>query len=90
MKYTHVYRPGTDPGLTVLEINDSNNTPYVPGSAETTAAGALTWEGRDIYVSECPGCAATGDQSPCAQRIYLRDLDEVVIHESDIPVASKG
>jgi hypothetical protein len=42
MKYTHVYRPGTDPGLTVLEINDSNNTPYVPGSAETTAAGALS------------------------------------------------
>lgn len=88
MKYTHVFKnTNEDPGFATLVIEDSNSSPYVPGSAETTANGALAWEGRDFFVSDCAGCAATGDQSPCSQRIYLRDLDEVVIHEADIPVA---
>ena len=84
MKYTHILRPeNNEPGFSVVVIEDANNTPYVPGSTETLANGAIAWDGRDVYLSFCPGCAATPDQSPCAQRIMLRDLDEVVIHESD-------
>lgn len=84
MKYTHVYRPdNSDPGLTVLEINDSNSTPYIPASPETLSSGALAWDGRDIYLSDCAGCAASESEQPCAQRVMLRDLDEIIIHESD-------
>ena len=58
MKYTHVFKnTNEDPGLATLVIEDSNSSPYVPGSAETTTNGALTWEGRDFFVSDCAGCA---------------------------------
>lgn len=36
-----------------------------------------------IYLSDCAGCAASESEQPCAQRIMLRDLDELIIHESD-------
>jgi len=85
MKTTHVYRPANeDPGLATLVIEDSNSTPYVPASPETLTSGALTWDGRDVYLSQCAGCVATGDESPCAQRVVLRDLDELVLHEADV------
>lgn len=90
MKYTHHFRNvNSDPGLTTLVVTDSNSAPYVPAGYEVTAGGALTWDGRDVFVSDCAGCDATGDETPCAQRIYLRDLDEVVVHEVDVPPPSK-
>lgn len=87
MKTTHIYRPANeDPGLATLVVEDSNNTPYVPTSTTTLTSGALAWDGRDIYLSQCAGCVATGDESPCAQRVVLRDLDELVLHEADAVV----
>lgn len=88
MKYTHIYRNlADDPGFTTLVQTDSNTTPYVPAAAQTMANGGQRWDGRDIYISDCAECAASGEEEQaCAQIVLLRDLDEVVVHGSDIPV----
>lgn len=88
MKTIHIYRPAnSDPGLESLVIEDSNTSPYIPGSYDVLASGALAWDGRDEYVSACAGCDATGDDSPCAQRVMLRDLVRVIVHEVDVATA---
>lgn len=84
MKYTHIFRHvNEDPGFTQTVVTDSNSTPYIPASPETLSSGALAWDGRDVYLSDCAGCAASESEQPCAQRVMLRDLDEIIIHESD-------
>jgi hypothetical protein len=86
MKITHVFRNvNEDPGLATLVTEDSNNEPYIPSGAVTLANGSQSWEGRDVYVSTCAGCAAL--EAPCAQRMLLRDLDMLVVHEIDPPAA---
>lgn len=92
MRITHVYREDSEAtGFSTLVQTDSNSEPYVPPSAQTMANGGLRWEGRDLYLSACAECAASGEEEqPCAQLVLLRDLDEYVIHGSDIPALKVG